>query len=168
MYCRNYRLWISWLVHSLKSTVWEHGLAFNMWKRPKYLQNFHETVFIMFFIILREVDLENVSHSVRWNLRVFVYILTADVKYSLQGFENLELRIQMQLFLKQKHFLNFLKEKMIFIANVFAILQMEKFLLENCFKGMWKRPNCLQNLHESAFIMFLYHSQACWFGICLP
>ena len=60
-------------------------------------------------------------------LGVFLYILTADVKYSVQGFENLELRIQMQLFLKQKLFPNFLKEKMIFIANVFAILQMEKF-----------------------------------------
>ena len=60
-------------------------------------------------------------------LGVFLYILTADGKYPVQGFENLELRIQMQLSPKQKLFLNFLKEKMIFIANVFAILQMEKF-----------------------------------------
>ena len=30
-------------------------------------------------------------------LRVFVYILTADGKYPVQGFENYELRIQMQL-----------------------------------------------------------------------
>ena len=69
MYFENYRLWISWLVHSLKSTGSEHGLTFNIWMRPKYLQNFHESAFIMFFIILREVDLENVSHNVRWNLR---------------------------------------------------------------------------------------------------
>ena len=67
-------------------------------------------------------------------LGVFLYILTADVKYSVQGFENLELRIQMQLFLKQKLFLNFLKEKMIFIANVFAILQIGKFFVRKLFQ----------------------------------
>ena len=68
-------------------------------------------------------------------LGVFLYILTADVKYSLQGFENLELRIQMQLFLKQKLFLNFLKEKMIVITNVFAILQTRKFFVRKLFQG---------------------------------
>ena len=39
-----------------------------MWKRPKYLLYLHDSAFIMFFIILIEVDLENVSRSVRWNL----------------------------------------------------------------------------------------------------
>ena len=60
MYFRNYKLWKSFLENSLKSTVSEHTLTMNMWKRPNYLQNFHESAFIMFFIILREVDLENV------------------------------------------------------------------------------------------------------------
>ena len=67
-------------------------------------------------------------------LGVFLYILTADGKYPVQGFENLELRIQMQLFLKQKLFLNFLKEKMIFMANVFAILQIGKFFVRKLFQ----------------------------------
>ena len=38
----------------------------NMWKRPKYLPNLQESAFILFFIILREVDSENVSPSLRW------------------------------------------------------------------------------------------------------
>ena len=38
-----------------------------MWKRPKYFPNLHEKSFIMFSIVLREVDLENVSPSVRWS-----------------------------------------------------------------------------------------------------
>ena len=69
MYFRSYRLWKSWLDYSLKSTVSEQALAVNMWKRPKYLRNVYEGAFIMFFIILREVNLEIVSPSVRWNFR---------------------------------------------------------------------------------------------------
>ena len=67
-------------------------------------------------------------------LGVFLYILTADGKYPVQGFENWELRIQMQLSLKRKLFPNFLKEKMIFIANVFAILQIGKFFVRKLFQ----------------------------------
>ena len=75
IYFRNYRMWKSLLKNSLKSTVSEQALEVNMWKCPKCLQNLHETVLIMFFIIVTEVDLENVSPSVRWNLRrVFEYI----------------------------------------------------------------------------------------------
>ena len=68
-------------------------------------------------------------------LGVFVYILTADGKYPVQGFENWELRIQMQLSLKRKLFPNFLKEKMIFIANVFAILQTGKIFVRKLIQG---------------------------------
>ena len=65
--------------------------------------------------------------------------MTADVKYPVQGCENLQVPIQMQLSEKGKTFLNFLfdfwilhqilnilKEKMIVIANVFPILQTVK------------------------------------------
>ena len=58
-------MWKALLDHSLKSAVSEHALTVNMWKRPKYLQNLHESAFIMFFIILNEVDLENVSPGFR-------------------------------------------------------------------------------------------------------
>ena len=63
---------------------------------------------------------------------VFVNTLTADGKYPVQGCENLQLPIQMQLSEKQKTFsefffhflnlhqiLNIFKKKMIVIANVF-------------------------------------------------
>ena len=69
MYFGNYRLWKSSLDNSLKSAASEHALAVKMSKLPKYMRNLHECAFIMFFIILREVDLENVSPSVRWNLK---------------------------------------------------------------------------------------------------
>ena len=69
-------------------------------------------------------------------LRVFVYILTADGKYPVQGFENYELRIQMQLSPKKKLFLNFLQEKMIVIAaNVFAILKTVKIFVRKLTQG---------------------------------
>ena len=69
MYFRKYRLWKSWLGHSLKSCVSEQAFTVNMWKCPKYLQNLHESLFIIFFMILIEVDLENMSPSVWINLK---------------------------------------------------------------------------------------------------
>ena len=68
MYFRGYRLWKSCLDHSVKGAVSDNALTVNMWKRPKYLQNLHESTFIMFFHHSEEVDLENVSPSNRWNL----------------------------------------------------------------------------------------------------
>ena len=50
-----------------------------------------------FFIILREDDLENVSSSLMWNLSGVVNTLTGNAKYPVQGYENLQLAIQMQV-----------------------------------------------------------------------
>ena len=36
-----------------------------MWKRPKSLGNLYESTFLMFFIIVMDADLENVSPSAR-------------------------------------------------------------------------------------------------------
>ena len=49
IFIQNYRLWKSWLDHSLKSALSEHALKGNMWKHPKYFPNLHERAFIMFF-----------------------------------------------------------------------------------------------------------------------
>ena len=68
MYFQNYRLWKNWPEHSPKSSLSEQALAVNMWKRPKYLPNLHESAFIMFFIFLREFDFEIVSVTDGWNL----------------------------------------------------------------------------------------------------
>ena len=75
-------------------------------------------------------------------LAVFVNTLTADGKYPVQGCENLQLPIQMQLSEKRKTFsqflfhlsmlreiLNILKEKMIVIANMFPKLQTVKIFV---------------------------------------
>ena len=40
----------------------------------------------------------------RENLGVFVNILTADGKYPCQGFENLQILVQMELYEKRKNF----------------------------------------------------------------
>ena len=61
----------------------------------------------MFFIILREVDLEDVSPSVKWNLGGVPEYTDTNDKYPVQGFENLQLPIQMQLSEKPKTFSEF-------------------------------------------------------------
>ena len=58
----------------------------------------------MFFIILREVDSENVSTRLGEIVGVFLNTLTSDGMYPVQGCENLQLPIQMQLSGKQKYF----------------------------------------------------------------
>ena len=63
MYFRNYRLWKPSSDHCVKSAISEHALRVNMWKCPKYLQILDGSFFFLFFIILREVDSENVSPS---------------------------------------------------------------------------------------------------------
>ena len=73
---------------------------------------------------------------------VFVKTLTSDGKYPVQGSENLQLPIHMQLSEKQKTFspfffhfwildqsLNTLKEKIIVIANVLPKLQTVKIFV---------------------------------------
>ena len=72
--------------------------------RVKYLWNLHESTFWSFYIILREFDLENVSRTVRWNLREFLKKVTAKGKYPIEDWENLQLPIQMQLSEKPKPF----------------------------------------------------------------
>ena len=64
MYFKNYRLWKTWLEHSLESAVSKHALKVNMWKCPKYFGHPSEGAFIMFFMLLIYIDLEDVSASV--------------------------------------------------------------------------------------------------------
>ena len=135
-------MWKYLLENSLKGTVSEQALEVNMWKCPKCLQNLHETVLIMFSIIVTEVDLENVSPSVRWNLRgVFEYI---DIRWqvSCSGLWEFAIENFNAIIWKTKTFsqilfhfwnlhqiLNILKEKIIVIANVFSKLQTVKMFV---------------------------------------
>ena len=59
MYFRNYRISKNWLDHTLKRTLSELFLTFNIFKRPKLLSNLHEST----FITLTGNDLENVPLS---------------------------------------------------------------------------------------------------------
>ena len=59
---------------------------------------------MMFFIILREVDSENVSPRLAEIVGVFVNTLTSDGKYPVQGRENFQLPFQTQLSEKRKPF----------------------------------------------------------------
>ena len=57
------------LVKCLKKGVWKHPSASNLLTCPKHSWNMHEIPFIFCFIILRGIELENVSLSQIWNLK---------------------------------------------------------------------------------------------------
>ena len=143
MYFWNYRLWKSLSEKSLKSTVSEQALVVNMWNHPKCLRNLHESAFIMFFIILREIDLENVSPCVRWNLRGSCLRIHCLWQMSCSRLWEFATPKWNAIFRKTKNFfvnfllhfwnlhqiLTILKEKMIVIANVFSKLQTLKIFV---------------------------------------
>ena len=121
-------------------------------------------------------------------LGVFVYVLTADGKYPVQGFENFQLRNEIQLSGKRKNFfLNFLlhfwnlhqiltifKEKMIVIANVFSKLQTAKVFVRKLSKELRFRIGFgIQHVKASQmfaecpwerFYHVFYNSQGSWLG----
>ena len=108
MYLPNYRLWKSFLGNSLNSTVLEHALADNMWNRRNCSWNPHETAFIRLFSAFSGKLIGNICPIVLGEiLGMFVNTLTADGKYPVQGCENLQLPIQMQLSEKRKTFSEF-------------------------------------------------------------
>ena len=57
------------------------------------------------FILFREVDLENISGTIRWNLTNFLNTLTAKGKNPIEDRENLPLPIQIPFSEKKKLFL---------------------------------------------------------------
>ena len=93
-----------------------------------------------FFIILREVDLENVSPRVRWNLRGVCWNSDCRQQVSCSRFQEFPTPNSNAIIWKTKNFfsiffchfwklhqiLKILKKKMIFIANVCPILQTVK------------------------------------------
>ena len=94
-------------------------------------------------------------------LGVFANTLTSEVKYPIQGCENLEVPIEMQLCEKRK------SSSEVFIALLVNSLKstvLEQALVVN----MWKHHDCFLNLNESPLITFFYHSQGSVFGKCLP
>ena len=108
LYCRNYRLLISWLDHSPKSAVSEHTLTLNMWKLPwklvKCLWECFNHVFSLF------------SGNIIWKmsllllgeiLGVFVNTLTSDDKYPVQGCENLQLQFKCNYLKNETLYFNF-------------------------------------------------------------
>ena len=105
MYFRNYRLQKSFLEKSLKSTGSEQSLAVNTCESvPTGYEISKRALLSCSFIILREADLEYFSLVLGEILEMFVNTLTADGKYPLQGWENLQLLFQMQLSQKEKMF----------------------------------------------------------------
>ena len=74
---------------------------------PNTCQIFTRLLLSCFFIILREIGLENVSPSIRFILGLFVNRLTAVDKYPGQDCENLQLPIQMVLSGKRISFSGF-------------------------------------------------------------
>ena len=113
-----------------------------MWERPNCLRNLHESAFIMFCIILREVDLENVSHNVRWNLRSFCEHIDFRYQVSCSRLWKFVTRISNAAICKTNTFSQFFvpflnsasnlehfEKKEIVIANLFPKLQSVKIFI---------------------------------------
>ena len=113
-----------------------------MWERPNCLRNLHESAFIMFCIILREVDLENVSHNVRWNLRSFCEHIDFRYQVSCSKLWEFVTRISNAAICKTNTFSQFFvpflnstsnlehfEKKEIVIANLFPKLQSVKIFI---------------------------------------
>ena len=192
MYFRNCRLWKFFLDHSLKSSVSEHALTVNVWKGPKCLQNLHGNVLIMFFIILGELDSENVSHSAtwipgafclhidcRWQVILFKVVRICNSQFKSSYLNNKKLFLNFLLHFWILHqILNILREKMNVIANGFPKLQtvkisVRKLSKEHRFRTGFEsqRVKVLQLLWKSPWerlYLVFHHSCGSWFGKCLP
>ena len=81
-----------WLVKYLKSLVSEHLAKVNMLNS---LKTCNTALPSNYFIILANIDLENISLNVSKILGVFVNTLTADDKYYLRKCKNLLQTIQL-------------------------------------------------------------------------
>ena len=123
-------------------------------------------------------------------LGALVNTLTGDDKYPLRNWENLQLKVQVELYKKRKTFCHFFvsflaftsnfkdfERKMIVIANVFPTLQTVKEFVrpipkKRCFRTLFASQHLkgFQTLLESVwehFYHIFHHSEGNWFGKCL-
>ena len=152
----------------------------------------HESAFIMFFIPLREFDLEKVSPSVRWNLRGVCSHVDCRWQISCSRLWEFATPNSNAIIWKTKNFFSIF----CFISGIYIKFEtfwnkrwwswlmsfgnygLWKAWLERSLKSpvsehaltvkMWKRRKCMENVHMSTFIIFFCHSQGRWFGKCLP
>ena len=145
-----------------------------------------------FSVILREIDLENVSPSVRWNLRGFCLHIDCRWQISCSRFCDFATPKWNEIIWKTKNFFfnfllhlwnpyqifNILEKKMIVIANVFLKLETVKILVrplskKHRFRTRFdsERVKASQILPKSPWEHFyhvFHHSEGNWFGKCLP
>ena len=181
MYFWNYRLKKTWLDHSLKSAVSEHPSTVNMLKDIKHLRNLNESTLIIFFITLKETDLENIWFSEI--LGAFVNALIADDKYPLQNCEK-------PSYLKNENFFsnylffcwnlhqlwNILKKRWSSLLMYFRNYRLWKTWLDHSLNSgvsqhplivnMFKHAKRLLNLHEGTLINFFNTSEGNWLINC--
>ena len=114
---RNYRLWKSCLDHSpealFQKTLW-HSTCESL---PKSCEISMRALLSCFFVILREVDLENVSLVLGELLVVFVKRLIADCKFPIRDCENLRLPIEIKFSEKGKTFSQFFVPFLVSTSN---------------------------------------------------
>ena len=125
-------------------------------------------------ITLGKTDLDNVSLSDMWKLRVFVYTSVVDDKHPLPNCDDFRLPIQME-FSNKKHLLNFLfhflnlQKKMIVIANIFPNLQTVKDFVRSlskkrCFRTHFDSQDVkgFQTLAKSSWEPFCHIFLSLW------
>ena len=122
---------------------------------------------------------------------VFLNTLTADGKYPVEDWENLQLPMQMQLSEKCKIFSQFffrfwnLRQILNILTQIcwswlmnFRNYRLWKTSSDHSVKSaiseraltvnIWKRPKCVQNLYKSTFIMCFHHFERSSFRKCRP
>ena len=141
---RNYRLWKSCLVHSLKSVVSEHALTVNMWKRPKYLENLQESTFVMFFhhshwiwfrkclpLVLGEILVVFLKNWLPMASILFTILRICNSQFKCNYLKNKKLSVFFFFhFWNLYQILNILKKTMIVMVNVFPKWQTAEILLK--------------------------------------
>ena len=94
MYFQNQILSKTWLNHSLESTVSESPSTVNVLMGGKHFLNLHESTFWSLWVKM----ISKISPLLKFEiLGVFVNTLTADDKYPVRDWENLQFRNEMQL-----------------------------------------------------------------------
>ena len=154
MYSQNYRLWKSWLENSLKSAISENALKMSTCESVQNtFQICTRAVLSFFFMVLRKFDLENVSPTVRSNLRRVFWHIDCRLQVSCSVLLELAIEISNAILWNAKtlfldflfHFwnvhqiLNILKKKMLVIANLFPKLQTVTILVREVSKKRHSR-----------------------------
>ena len=158
---RNYRLWITWSDHSVKTFVLEHALTDNMWKCRKNLQTLHERTFFMCFHHLEWSSLEKclpdyslkssgcfLTHWLSMTSMLLKTVIICNSQCKCNYLKNAKPFIHFLFYFRNLHqILKILKKKIMIIANESPKLRTVKnFVRSFCQKRRFGTPPYSQHV----------------------